>query len=173
MHDLSKVISTLSSNFVEYNFGTFNPSLNSIQTQNKALKLIEQRSKGGRIMLTSRGITVAKKIWNGSNSDEQRLVCETKKFFNEMNYWELIVFSYSTYPETTVNSEIKSDFEKKRLPVAVDLFKRHKLSLTKSAYVAGVSTETFKEHLLERKIYPYELDEEKYKELLRIIENIT
>ena len=173
MHELSKATSKMNFNFDEHHFGTFNPSLDSIQTQNKASNLIDQKRNSGPLLLTPRGMTVAKKIWDKSNSDEQRLVSETKKFFNEMNYWEIIAFSYSAHPETTANSKIKADFEKKRLPAAVDLFKRRKISLKKATSIAGVSTDKFKEELSKRKIYPYELDEKKYKESLRLIENIT
>ena len=173
MHELSKVVPKLNSNFIEHHFGVFSPSLDSILTQNKASNLIDQQPKGGRLILTLRGMVVAKKIWNESSLDEQKFVSETKKFFNEMRYWEIIAFSYSTHPETTINSEIKPDFEKRRLPAAIDLFKKRKISLKKAASVAGVSTEKFKEELSKRQIYPYELNEEKYTESLRLIENIT
>lgn len=173
MHELSMATPQLNSKFDEHNFGIFSPSLDSIQAQNKASKLIDQRPGGGRLLLTSRGVTIAEKIWNASSLEERKLVSGIKNFFNKMSYWEIIVFSYSTHPKTTVNSEIKSDFAKKRLPIAIDLFKKHQISLKKAASVAGISTKEFKEELLKKKIYPYELDEETYKESLKLIENIT
>lgn len=173
MYELSTVIPEMKVNFDEYHFGTFNSALNSIQVQNENSNLIDQRSREGPLRLTPRGMIVAEKIWNESTPDEQRLVYETKKFFNEMRYWEIIAFSYSAHPETTANSEIKTNFEKKRLPAAIDLFKKRKISFKKAASIAGVSTEKFKEYLSKRQIYPYELNEEKYKESLRLVENIT
>ena len=173
MHELSKTAPQLNFKFDEYNFGTFSPSLDSIQAQNKASNLIDQRPGGGRILLTPRGMAMAEKIWNASSLEERKLVSETKNFFNKMRYWEIIVFSYSTHPETTVNSEIKSDFAMKRLHTAIDLFKKRRISLKKAASVAGLPAEEFKEELLKKKIYPYVLDEETYKESLRLIENIT
>ena len=173
MYEMSTVIPEMNADFDESHFGTFNSVLDSIQARNKNSNLIEQRSRAGPLRLTPRGMTVAEKIWNESTTDEQRFVYETKKFFNEMKYWEIIVFSYLTHPETMINSEIKPDFEEKRLPVAITLFRKRKISLKKAASIAGISTEKFKEHLLKRQIYPYELNEEQYRESLRLIANIT
>ena len=90
-----------------------------------------------------------------------------------MTYLELIAYSYSTYHETTSQSEIKPEFRKTRTLVAADLFKRKKISLKKAASIAGKSVDEFEQILLKKRIKPYELNKDKYTKSLRLIESIT
>ena len=123
--------------------------------------------------LTHTGLPIAKKIWDESPPEERRRVSELKSFLNKMNYWEIIAFSYSTFPETTTNSNIKLEFERNRRNAAVGLFKNHDVSLKKAASIAGTSVEDFEGELKKRGIRPYSMDTEKYNRALKLVENIT
>ena len=173
MHTISKSIPKINYEFDEYNFGAFSPSLQTIQIQNKSSGIIEQSFGDGPLQLSPRGTRIAKKLWFESDDKERQLISEVKKFLNEMRYWEVIAFSYSTYPETTSHSEIKPQFIKTRMIAAINLFKRHKISLSKAASIAGLSIEKFEKELLARQINPYELNKENYEKSLKIIESIT
>ncbi|NIP62206.1 MAG: hypothetical protein GWN01_16195 [Nitrosopumilaceae archaeon] len=173
VHVLSKTIKNLGYEFDEHNFGAFSAPLGIVQIQNKSSGLIEQPPEDGPIRLTEKGLNAAKKIWQKTSFNERNVISQIKEFFNDMNYWELISFSYSTFPETTLKSEIRTDFQKHRINAAINLFKRKKLSLSKAIKVAGISEEEFVKLLKKRGISPYSLDEETYKKSLDIIEGIT
>ncbi len=173
MHALSKAVPKLNFEFDEYNFGAFSPSLETVQIQNEVSDFIYQPYGDGPLELTSRGLRIAKKLWNESKPEERELISELKNFLNEMKYWEIIAFSYSTFPETTLGSEIKPEFKKTRLTSAINLFKRQKISLKKAVSIAGISVESFEKELIKKQIHPYELNEDKYNKSLKLIENIT
>ena len=173
MHVLSKAIPVLNFEFDEHNFGAYSPALEAIQVQNATSHLIDQPSGDGPIKLTDKGIKVAKKLWNELSKKEQRVISEIKEFLNEMSYWELIAFAYSTFPETTSRSEIKPEFYRTRLNSAINLFKKQKVTLKKAASIAEIPSSEFIEELNKRNISAYELNRNHYEKSLKLIESFT
>lgn len=173
MHVISKLLQDVNYEFDEYNFGAFSPSLETIQIQNEVSGIIDQPYGDGPLQLSPKGERIARKLWNESSDKERKLFSQVKDFLNEMRYWEVIAYSYSTYPETVLHSEIKPEFIRTRLIAAINLFKRHKISLSKAASIAGMSTEEFEKILLKRQIKPYELNKDMYEKSMKIFENIT
>ena len=178
IHVLSKAIPESGFEFEKHNFGIYSPSLEIILNQNITSDYIcqtrtERAFDKRPIELTKDGIRIARTFWKELNPNEQEIISKLKSFLNEMNYWELIGFSYSTFPETTDHSQIMSKFREKRLPVAVSLFVKQKISLKKAASMSGMSVDLMEKELIKRKIHPYELNAERYNESLKLIENIT
>lgn len=173
MHALSKLIPKLNWEFDEYNFGAFSPGLEAVQVQSSNSGLIEQPDGRGPILLTRKGSKIAKQLWNEISERERHAISNLKSFLNEMSYWELIAFSYSTFPETTNQSEIKPEFFKSRINSAIKLFERQKISLKKASQIADLTQEKFMAELKKRNIPLYFLDKKNYEKSLKLIERIA
>lgn len=173
MYTVTQSIPSTDYEFDEYTFGAFSPSLETVQIQNRASGLIDQPLKDGPLQLSPRGRGIAKHMWDEAAEGQKQMISEIKSFLNEMTYWELIAYSYSAHPETASQSDIKPGFRKNRMSAAVNLFKRKKVSLKKAASIAGKSVDEFEQILLEKRVNPYELTEEKYAKSMKLIEGIT
>jgi len=168
MHVLSQGFTELNYDFDAHTFGTFSPDLQTIQIQSATSDMIKQENEAGPLYLTEKGLRVAKKFWREISDTEREVISETKSFLNDMSLMELIAFSYSTFPETTSNSEIIPEFYGTRLGSALSLFKREKVSLKKAVSIAGISEEEFVQELKKRKIPTYSINKSNFE-----IESIT
>ena len=90
-----------------------------------------------------------------------------------MKYWELIAYSYSSFPETTENSEIRSEFKKTRMGSAISLFKKNKISLKKAASIADMEVQEFEKLLKEKNIPAQSIKKDDFERSLKYLENIT
>lgn len=57
--------------------------------------------------LTSRGRTVAEKIWRALSTEERSQIVLVKRQFNNMNLRQFLRYVYKKYPKYTMESEIK------------------------------------------------------------------
>jgi predicted HTH domain antitoxin len=160
--------------FDEHHFGPFSPVVQSIQVQHANSGLIRQPLEdNGPIKLTEKGMQTGKKIWESTSEIERRVVTKIKQFLNDMNTWEMIAFVYSTYPETTKNSDVVPEFEKNRLDSAVRLFQRNMVSLERAARISGQTMDEFVHALKQRKVQTSNQDTEGFKEDLKFLEHLT
>jgi len=142
MYLLRKIIPKIKLRFDEHHYGAFSPTLDVITKQNTVSELIKQQNEGtGKLWLTHEGLKIGEKLWNEIPKEEKESMIEVKKFMNDMGLWELIAFSYSTFPETTENSDVVEQFEDTRLDSACSLFYKGKISIEKAASIAGISLE--------------------------------
>lgn len=173
MHVLSKFIKSVRYDFDEHNFGIFSPSLVTIKAQNTASEMIKQQDEHGSLQLTGKGTEIAEKLWRKTSEQERTVISDLKEFLNDMNYWELIAFSYSTFPDTTSKSEIKPEFQRTRLSAAISLFKRQKVSLSKAATIAGMEIDEFMKELKKRDIPAYSINKTDFQKSLDTVEGLT
>lgn len=173
MHVISKFIKLAQYDFDEHNFGIFSPSLVTIKAQNTASEMIKQQDEKGPLQLTGKGLDVAEKLWKKTPEQEKYVISDLKEFLNDMNYWELIAFSYSTFPDTTSKSEIKPEFQHTRLSSAISLFRRQKVSLNKAAMIAGMDVDEFTEELKKRNISAYSINKTDFQKSLKTLEGLT
>ncbi len=173
MHVISLIKNELEYEFDKHYFGTFSPVLQIIQEQNLQSELIQQHTKKGPIWLTEKGLKAAKIFWNKITKTEKENIQPVKKFLNDMKYWELIAYSYSSFPETTINSEIRAEFQKTKIDSAISLFKKNKISLKKAASNADIQVEDFEKLLKEKNIPSYSLKKEDFEKSLKYIANTT
>ncbi|HJS63949.1 MAG TPA: UPF0175 family protein [Nitrososphaeraceae archaeon] len=172
MFVLSKILDELNDlKFDEHLFGPHSPILESIQNQYLNSKVIKQQYLNGPITLTDNGIELVKSIWDKISDEKKKLILEVKQFLNDMRTWELISFIYSSYPETTKNSDVLEKFHSERLNSAISLFKKKKISLEKAASISGKTLEDFIILLKEKKIKAFEVDESTLREDLSFFEN--
>lgn len=105
-----------------------------------------------KISLTSKGMQLAKEIWNSMNEEDKKMVEDMKALLNDLTYDELLVFIYTSYPETTEESDVKGYVEKNRLPASIKLLRKGKISVEKAAEVAGIPLLDFYQELKKRGI---------------------
>ena len=79
----------------------------------------------------------------------------TKSLLNELDYRELVVYSYALYPEMAENSEIVDDFKSWRVDAATSMYLKGAASFALAASMSGMGRENFEEHLRRGGIEPY------------------
>jgi predicted HTH domain antitoxin len=125
-----------------FRFGSFSEFVELTKEQYQSSGYIQQ-SENNEISLTTRGKVLAEQVWKFSSESDRKLAQEVKDQFNDMGYWELLLFMYDTYPLTATDSQVRDDVYKRRLPSAISLYKKGKVSLEKAAELAGMHIEAF------------------------------
>jgi len=170
---LAKNVKNLHPQFDEHYFGAFSPVLDILTAQNSKSEFVHQPYERGSLYLTDKGVKIASKLWNSASDYEREIIIEVKSFLNDLNIWELIAFSYSTFPETTERSDIIEKFHQTRLESAISLFMKKKVSLEKAASIAGKSIQDFMLLLKQRNIPLFETNEQEFKSGLKHLEGYT
>lgn len=71
------------------------------------------------------------------------LIEDMKKLFDGLNSEEVCALTYFTFPETTTESLIRSRIIENREKIAVNLFKKNKISVEKASEIAGLHLKEF------------------------------
>jgi len=90
-----------------------------------------------------------------------------------MKRWEVISLIYSSYPETTKNSDVVDKFNDYRVDSAMELFKQKKVSLEKASTISGLPLEDFVKVLKKNDISAYEVEEKSFNEDLSFLERFV
>jgi predicted HTH domain antitoxin len=157
--------------FDDHHYGPYSPTVEAIQKLFTNSDIVQQPIEQGPIVPTSRGKDIAAKLWH--NSQISRIVSGVKQLLNDLSPWEIIALIYASYPETTVNSDLVEQYNRKRLDSAIRLFKKKKVSLEKAAQIGGKTLEEFLHILKKRKIPAVEIDKARLEKDLSSIENIV
>lgn len=80
------------------------------------------------------------------------LVDDIKELFDGLTYNETLALTYFTFPEITNGSSVKSKIMDKRVELALNLYKKDKISLEKASEIAGLSYKKFLELIQENNI---------------------
>lgn len=159
--------------FDDHQYGPYSPTVEAMQRLFTNSDIIQQPIEQGPIVPTLRGKDIAAKLWRNSLEQISKIVAGVKQLLNDLSPWEVIALIYTSYPETTVNSDVVEQYNKKRLDSAVSLFRKKKVSLEKAAQIGGKSLEEFLPILKKRKIPAFEVDKARFEEDLSFIENIV
>jgi len=157
--------------FDEHRLGPYSSTVESIQIQHLHSETIRQHLREGPIRLTSKGMKLVENIWKKSSESNKKVVTRIKQLLNDMTKWELISFIYSSFPTTTKNSDVVEDFHKERKDAAAKLFKRNKVSLERSANIAGISLDEFVLFLKAKKIPIIISEDSKFDQELSYLEH--
>jgi predicted HTH domain antitoxin len=158
-------------NFNEHLFGPYSPLLQSIQKQFINSKLIQQPYDTGPILLTQKGERIAKRLWNSIHILTKNTLKEIKILLNDLDMWEVISFIYSSYPETTTNSDVIDGYNNNKIQSAIKLFIKEKVSLEKAANIAGKPIEEFIEILKKNNVSAFEIDKKQLEDDLSYLES--
>ncbi|MEI7857826.1 MAG: hypothetical protein WCH85_10025, partial [Methanomicrobiales archaeon] len=69
-----------------------------------------------------------------------------KEFLNDLSRDEILLFVYVSYPDFMEKSAVCERVIRKRIPTAISLYKKEKVSLEKAAFLAGLPVEKFLDH---------------------------
>ena len=100
-----------------------------------------------KIELTDRGEKVVEVIYENATDELIDLIEDVKNFVNDLSKDELLVYIYFTYPDMTSESFELDEIELKREEVAMNLYKKEKVSLEKASELAGKSFSEFKREI--------------------------
>jgi len=161
---ISRNVDELKEEFDAYLLGPFSETVYEYKEQLKVSNYILQDREGSR--LTEKGRQIASKLWEAISEEEKQMIADAKTFLNDLSRDELLVFIYSTFREFTDESIVREEIEKKKLPVAISLFRKHKVSLERASKIAEVALQEFASILKDRSIPAYDYpDEELLEEL--------
>ena len=142
MYFISNIIEVLrkSLEFEPYFIGPHSRDLEEALDQLKFYDMI--RFNKNEIELTDFGKEVFGFIKNKTIDKEINAIDEIKGLFNDMSNDELLVFVYTSVDKSLITESL--EFERvmrKRVPLAVSLYKKGKVSLGKAAEIAGMTVE--------------------------------
>jgi len=130
-----------SADFEAHFYGPYSESVEYAVEHLLSYKLVEE--KMGKYVITHSGIDVFEELKNRLSEDKLEAIEDFKVFLNDLSQKELLVFIYSSFPEFTTESGIKDEVYKGRVPVAISLYRKNKVSLEKAASLAGMPLEDF------------------------------
>ena len=103
--------------------------------------------QGGKIQITNDGRNIFLKLKKSIQKDEMEMIEYIKSFLNDLPEDELLAFIYFTYPNMAEESLVKKKIEKKRVELALSLFRKEKISMEKAAEISGLPLESFVKHI--------------------------
>lgn len=140
--------------FESHHYGPYSETIDAELDTLRMIGLIEiDRS----IRLKPEGKKLASRLREVVSNEFLELVKEIKNNLNDLSEDELLAYIYFTFPKMTTESRVLERIKNKRKRLAISLYKKGKVSLSKAAQIAGMSVSDFIELLKKRRI-PVELD---------------
>ncbi|MBN1157709.1 UPF0175 family protein [Candidatus Woesearchaeota archaeon] len=117
------------------------------ETVKEQLEELEQdeivQKSGNKMWLSGLGVKLADKLRKMTPKERLEMIEEFKGLLNDLSDTEVLTFIYYTFPEFTEESLVRNNIEKNRLPTAIKLYAKGKISLQRAAEIAGKSLEEF------------------------------
>lgn len=112
------------------------------------LGLIQQ--EGSRYSLTEQG----KKLYICLKPKEDliKVIEDFKEFLNDLTDDEVLIFIYVSYPSYIEESAKWEELKEKRIPTAISLLKKQKISFGKAVEISGLSGNDFETLLREKNV---------------------
>jgi len=127
--------------FIPHTFGPYSEAAENEMGTLKSLGLV--REQGQEYLITPTGIAALDKVNPVFSDEEIEAIQDYKEFLNDLTQDELLLFTYVSYPEFKAESAVYDRVIRKRIPIAVSLYKKGKVSLEKAAFLAGLPVEKF------------------------------
>ena len=144
MYALSRIFPDIEedADFEAYHYGSFSESVDEVKDQYKNSKYVT-RDPRGQLKLSAKGLELAEEVWRAATFEERRAVQDVKQAYNDMGRDELLLFMYGTYPKTAENSDVRERIMANRRRLALNLYKKGKVSYQKAAELAGMRLDDF------------------------------
>jgi len=139
--------------FEPHHYGPYSETIDAELDILRMMGLIEINR---RISLNPMGRRLASKLRKIVSPEFLELVEEIKGNLNDLSEDELLAYIYFAFPNMTTESRVLERIKRKREGLAVSLYRKGKVSLSKAAQIAGMSVRDFIELLRKRRI-PVEL----------------
>jgi len=124
-----------------YFIGPYSETVDVAVEQAENMRLIKSTEEG--FVLTDLGKKIFKKLVEMARKETLELVEEVKSELNDLDEDELLAYIYFTFPEMAKESRKIEEIKKRRVPLAIRLYKKGKISLSKAAEIAGMSIKSF------------------------------
>ncbi len=134
----------------------YGPYSETIDAELDGLRIMGLVEINRTISIKPKGRRLASKIREIVSDEFLELVEEIKENLNDLSEDELLAYIYFSFPHLITESRVLDRIKRKRDRVAVSLYKKGKVSLSKAAHIAGMSVGNFIELLKKRRI-PVEL----------------
>ncbi len=141
--------------FKSYKYGMYSPTLEESVTRCSQDGLIctNHPNGDGPIHITDKG-----KEKMDPDKCENNMLLELqaiKSVLNNLEYRQMIVYSYALFPEMAKHSEIVDDFESWRVEEATAMYLKGSVSFALAATISGLGRDDFESHLRDGGIEPY------------------
>ena len=93
----------------------------------------------GKITLTSEGRAAARDAGRDLDETETAIICECKRFFNDMTNEQLLLYIYQVYPDMAVNSKVYNDIVPRAEEIVMGMVKEEKISSGRAAEILKVN----------------------------------
>ena len=127
--------------FIPHTFGPYSEAAENEMGNLKSLGLVKE--KDHEYHITPSGVAALSKAKPAFTVEQIEAILDYKEFLNDLTQDELLLFTYVSYPEFKEESAVYDRVIRKRIPTAVSLYKKGKVSLEKAAFLAGLTVEKF------------------------------
>lgn len=127
--------------FIPHTFGPYSEAAENEMGNLQSLGLVKEQ--GHEYQITPTGVAAISNAKPAFSVEELEAIQDYKKFLNDMTEDELLLFVYVSYPDFKEESTVYDRVIKKRIPAAISLYKKGKVSLEKAAFLAGLPVEKF------------------------------
>lgn len=141
--------------FKPYKYGMYSPTLEESVTRCSQGGLIctNHPNGDGPIHITDKG---KEKMDPDKCEDNMLLELQAiKSVLNNLEYRQMIVYSYALFPEMAKHSEIVGDFESWRVEEATAMYLKGSVSFALAATISGLGRDGFGNHLRNGGIEPH------------------
>lgn len=149
MYAASREHEELDYDFKPYRFGMHSSQLHDILMELESEKLVRINATDDDIRkpidLTEKGRKVAADF--ECDPDIRHTINAVRSELNGLSYRELIVMTYTKYPQMLENSKLVDDYEKWREKVAISMFRDDKASFSLAAQLSGLGKKKFDDRL--------------------------
>jgi len=101
------------------------------------------KEEGYTYKITPSGINVLELKQDIFSSEEKEAIADFKKFISNLTDDEILLFSYTSHPEFTIESIKYRAIMRTRVKGSISIYKKGVVSLEKAAFLAGINIETF------------------------------
>ena len=127
--------------FIPHTFGPFSKAAENGMRNLKSRGLAEE--KYHEYQLTPHGVAALSKAKPAFTAEQVEAIQDYKEFLNDLSRDEILLFMYVSYPNFIEKSAVCERVIRKRIPTAISLYKKEKVSLEKAAFLAGLPVEKF------------------------------
>jgi uncharacterized protein YwgA len=133
--------------FIPHTFGPYSDAAENGMRNLKSLGLVEE--KYHEYQITPQGVAALSKAKSAFTEEQVEAVQDYKEFLNDLSRDEILLFVYVSYPDFVEKSAVYERVIRKRIPTAISLYKKEKVSLEKAAFLAGLPVEKFLDQMQE------------------------
>ena len=148
----SKVYPQLECGFVSHTHGMHSQYLKNTLHELEKAGLVRMEKDGEErqpVHLTWRGRQEANEAIKDVEPNVLRSLHSLKSVFTRLTYREMIVLSYTKFPEMLEKSELKDRYHEWRKDAALSMVKNGRISLSLGAHICGMGVADFEDMVLQ------------------------